>query len=120
MQPVLHRRIYFGGVAFLHFFGRARLLYLLCDLLSLSNGVHRARTFVLAFYKPTAEKTFVFLSMAVLLLCSCWDCHLFNIGPGIIYSVLLLFLEKSEECGRNFAAPLPQRKKARRTDGDAA
>lgn len=82
--------------------------------------MHRARTFVLAFYKPTAEKTFVFLSMAVLLLCSCWDCHLFNIGPGIIYSVLLLFLEKSEECGRNFAAPLPQREKARRTDGDAA
>ena len=55
--------------------------------------VHRIQTGILFFRRPSTEKTFVFLSVTALLLTSLLDCHLFNFGPGLLYSALLLIAE---------------------------
>lgn len=54
---------------------------------------HRYQTAKLLFVKPSIQKTFVGLSILVLLLTSLLDCHLFNFGPGLFYSIALCFLE---------------------------
>lgn len=46
------------------------------------------------FRRPTPRKTFLGLCVLALLLTSFVDCHFFNFGPVIIYSALLLFIEK--------------------------
>lgn len=56
-------------------------------------GVHRAETLTSFFLRPTTEKTFAALCIAALVLTSVLDCHFFNFGPGILYSVLLAFSE---------------------------
>lgn len=61
--------------------------------------IHRYQTIKLFAQKPTLEKTFIGLSILALLLMSLLDCHFFNIGPTLIYSMALAFAEKinSEE-----------------------
>lgn len=59
----------------------------------LAYGFHRFQTIVLAFKKPTVEKTFIFLSIAALLFSSLYDNHFFNLGPGLNYCVALAFIE---------------------------
>ncbi len=54
---------------------------------------HRVQTGILFFRRLTTEKFFVFLCVGVLLLTSLLDCHLFNFGPGLVYSALLVFAE---------------------------
>ena len=54
---------------------------------------HRAETLWMCFRHPTAEKTFAFFCVAALLLTSILDCNFFNIGPGILYSLLLVCAE---------------------------
>lgn len=56
--------------------------------------VHRAQTLWLLFRRLNFEKLMIALSVAALLLTSLLDCHFFNIGPGLLYSVLLCFAEK--------------------------
>lgn len=56
--------------------------------------VHRAQTLLLLFRRLNFEKLTIALSIAALLLTSLLDCHLFNLGPGLLYSVLLCFAEK--------------------------
>ena len=56
--------------------------------------VHRVNTFVLFFKKASAEKTMVFFSVLALLLTSVIDCHFFNVGPAMFYSIILAFVEK--------------------------
>ena len=56
--------------------------------------VHRAQTIWLLFRRLNFEKLMIALSVAALLLTSLLDCHFFNIGPGLLYSVLLCFAEK--------------------------
>ena len=56
--------------------------------------VHRAQTLWLLFRQLNFEKLMIALSVAALLLTSLLDCHFFNIGPGLLYSVLLCFAEK--------------------------
>ena len=55
--------------------------------------VHRVQTGILFFRHPTTEKTFAFICVTALLLTSLLDCHIFNFGPGLLYSVLLLVAE---------------------------
>lgn len=54
---------------------------------------HRFETLWMYFRHPTAEKTFSFFCVVALLLTSLLDCNFFNIGPGILYGVLLVFAE---------------------------
>ena len=56
--------------------------------------VHRVQTVLLLFRRLNFEKLMIALSVAALLLTSLFDCHFFNIGPGLLYSVLLCFAEK--------------------------
>jgi hypothetical protein len=46
--------------------------------------------------KPTLEKMFVALFVLALLLASMLDCHFFNIGPVLFYSMALAFAENIE------------------------
>lgn len=55
--------------------------------------VHRVQTGILFFRHPSSEKSFAALCIAGLLLTSLLDCHLFNFGPALLYSMLLLFGE---------------------------
>ncbi|MBE5744082.1 MAG: O-antigen ligase family protein [Clostridiales bacterium] len=54
---------------------------------------HRVQTCILAFKKKSSETLFIFLALILLLLQSLLDCHLFNIGPMLFYSVALAFIE---------------------------
>ncbi|MBP5242287.1 MAG: hypothetical protein J6Z36_01175 [Clostridia bacterium] len=54
------------------------------------------QTVILFVKKPTLAKTFIGLGVLALLLTSLLDCHFFNIGPGILYSVFLAFAEHDE------------------------
>jgi len=54
---------------------------------------HRIQTIKLIVKKPSLEKTFIGLSILALLLTSLLDCHFFNIGPTMFYSILLAFAE---------------------------
>ena len=55
--------------------------------------VHRVQTGILFFRRPTAEKSFAGLCVLALLLTSLLDCHIFNFGPALLYSALLVFAE---------------------------
>ena len=54
---------------------------------------HRYQTIRLTFTKPTLEKTFMFLAISGILLTSIFDCHFFNLGPGLDYCIILAFIE---------------------------
>ena len=54
---------------------------------------HRYQTLELVLKKPNVEKTFIALSMGMLLLLSLIDCHFFNVGPTLFYSCALAFAE---------------------------
>ena len=56
--------------------------------------IHRWQTVKLFFKKPSLEKTFIGFSILTLLLMSLLDCHFFNLGPTLIYSMALAFAEK--------------------------
>ena len=58
---------------------------------------HRFQTIKLFFKNRSLEKSFIFLSILVLLLTSMLDCHFFNIGPTLFYSMALAFSEKISE-----------------------
>lgn len=59
----------------------------------LAYGYHRIQTFKLFFKNVTAENVFIGFSVFVLLGLSLLDCHLFNLGPTLIYSCSLAFIE---------------------------
>lgn len=54
---------------------------------------HRYQTIKMTFKKPSLEKTFIFISILGLLLTSLFDCHFFNLGPGLNYCIALAFIE---------------------------
>lgn len=55
---------------------------------------HRAQTVLMVFRDPTPVKIVAALCVAAMLLTSFVDNHIFNMGPGLLYSVLLVFAEK--------------------------
>lgn len=64
----------------------------------LAYAFHRFQTIKLIFKNPNTEKSFIGLSILALLLMSLLDCHFFNIGPVLIYSMALAF---AENIGKN-------------------
>ena len=54
---------------------------------------HRFVTLKVTLKGFNTEKAFIFISILGLLLTSLLDCHLFNLGPTMEYSTLLLLLE---------------------------
>lgn len=69
-----------------------------CGVVGLAAYIfHRVQTFVVLFKRPSFEKTMIALCIFALIATSFLDCHFFNIGPGLIYSILLAFAEKDDE-----------------------
>lgn len=59
--------------------------------------LHRLQTVMLLLNKATTEKLFIALFVMALLLASMLDCHFFNVGPVLFYSMALAFAEKIEQ-----------------------
>lgn len=69
-----------------------------CGIVGLvAYSCHRMQTIRLFWRKRRTEVLFIGMSLACLLLMSLLDCHFFNIGPTLFYSMGLAFAEKSEE-----------------------
>lgn len=58
---------------------------------------HRWQTVKLFWRKPSPENIFTACSILVLLGTSMFDCHFFNIGPVLFYSMALAFAENAEK-----------------------
>ena len=58
---------------------------------------HRWQTIRFVFRKPTVQVLCIAISLGTMLLCSLLDCHFFNIGPTLIYSIALAFAEHGPE-----------------------
>lgn len=56
--------------------------------------IHRWRTIQLFWRRRSVEHTFLALSLGVLLCAALLDCHFFNVGPVLFYSMALAFAEK--------------------------
>jgi len=68
-----------------------------CGIVGLAAyGFHRWQTVRLFLSKPGKETTFWGCSVLVLLFCSLFDCHFFNIAPTLFYSMALAFAEFSQ------------------------
>ncbi len=59
----------------------------------LSYGFHRYQTVRMLLCGRSREKTFIGLFVLALCLSSLLDCHFFNIGPALFYSLALAFAE---------------------------
>lgn len=59
-------------------------------------GFHRYQTMKLFIKQPTLGKGLIALSILVLLGTSLLDCHFFNVGPTLFYSMALAFAEKAD------------------------
>ena len=65
-----------------------------CGVLGLASyGLHRWQTVKLFLLSRKPEKIFIACSVIVLLTTSLFDCHFFNIGPVLFYSMALAFAE---------------------------
>lgn len=58
---------------------------------------HRVETLIMFFKKPSKRKIFLAFSILALLAASLLDCHFFNLGPGLLYGLFLVFMEKDGE-----------------------
>lgn len=61
--------------------------------------LHRVQTLRLFLRNSTKEKTFIGCALLVLLAGSMFDCHFFNLGPVLFYSMGLAFAENSTDSG---------------------
>ena len=59
--------------------------------------IHRYRTVKLFWQRRSTEHTFLAVSLGVLLCAGLLDCHFFNVGPVLFYSIALAFGEKLPE-----------------------
>lgn len=59
----------------------------------LAYGVHRVQTVKLFLSSFCKEKSFIACFLLVFLLASLFDCHFFNLGPTLFYSMALAFAE---------------------------
>ncbi len=57
---------------------------------------HRLQTIKLYWEKRKTDTIYIGLSLAAMLIMSLLDCHFFNIGPTLFYSMALAFSEKME------------------------
>lgn len=69
-----------------------------CGIVGLAAyAVHRVQTVKLLVRNFSTEKLFIGLYVAALLAASLLDCHFFNVGPVLMYSMALAFAEKIEQ-----------------------
>ena len=69
-----------------------------CGLVGLGAYVlHRVQTVRLFLRRMTKENVFIGCSLLVLLSCSLFDCHFFNIGPVLFYSMALSYAENRSD-----------------------
>lgn len=66
----------------------------------LAYGFHRFQAVRFFIFDHTKEKNFIGCSLTVLLCCSLVDCHFFNIGPVLFYSMGLAFAENIYKSAR--------------------
>ncbi len=66
----------------------------------IAYGLHRFQTVKAVWQKGNIEGVFIGLSVFSLALMSLLDCHFFNIGTGLCYTVFLLFLDPRERQGQ--------------------
>lgn len=59
--------------------------------------IHRCRSIQLFWRRRSVEHTFLAISLGVLLCAGLLDCHFFNVGPVLFYSMALAFAEKLPE-----------------------
>lgn len=59
--------------------------------------LHRIQTVIHVFRKPTVQVLCIAISIGTLLLTSMLDCHFFNLGPTMVYSMALAFMEHCPE-----------------------
>ena len=59
-------------------------------------SVHRLQTIGMFWQKRHSDVVFIGFSVLALLIMSLLDCHFFNIGPTLFYSVALAFAEHLE------------------------
>lgn len=59
--------------------------------------LHRYQTVKLVLTSRTKEKLFIGLHLLALTTCSLMDCHFFNVGPVLFYSMALAFAENIQE-----------------------
>lgn len=65
-----------------------------CGIVGLiSYGFHRFQTVQLFWRKRNSSAMYIGLSLVALLLMSLLDCHFFNLGPTLFYSMALAFAE---------------------------
>lgn len=62
--------------------------------------IHRAQTVIMVVRDPSPVRIVAMLCVCSMLLTSLVDNHVFNMGPGLLYSVLLVFAEKTGGSGR--------------------
>lgn len=62
--------------------------------------IHRYQTVKLFMKRRSTENAFIAICLGVLLCASLLDCHFFNVGPVLFYSMALAFAEKLPEKGR--------------------
>lgn len=73
-------------------------LLVCCGVVGFGTYVfHRLQTVQLFLRRVTRENTFIACSLLVLLICCMFDCHFFNIGPVLFYSMALSFAENRPE-----------------------
>ena len=63
----------------------------------ISYLIHRLQTVRLFLVERSSTGLYIGLSVLVLVFSSLFDCHFFNIGPTLFYSMSLAFAEKSKE-----------------------
>ena len=65
-----------------------------CGLVGIGAYIfHRFQTVKLFLFHYSKESAFIGCATSVLLLCSLLDCHFFNLGPVLYYSMALAFVE---------------------------
>ena len=65
-----------------------------CGIVGLvAYGYHRFQTIKLFVKKPAPHKIFLAMGLLAHILASLLDCHMFNMGPGLTYGMMLLFAE---------------------------
>ena len=62
--------------------------------------IHRAQTVIMVVRDPSPVRIVAMLCVCSMLLTSLVDNHVFNMGPGLMYSAWLVFGEKSEKTDR--------------------
>ena len=69
-----------------------------CGIVGLAAYIlHRVQTIRLFLQHKTKENRFIACSLLILLVASMFDCHFFNIGPVLFYSMALAFAENRPE-----------------------